>query len=236
MIGPAGNPIQAAIADRDLDRLEDAIRAGADLSEDGPALLRSAVAAELADAQAAGEEPHVDLTVLLLAGGADPRRPDGPDGSAIDFATARDHWLAALVMDQWGRAPAPDPDPVPAVTEDEYTPANQAIEMGHFRKLYDVLAAGTDVHEEQTGWNLLMMAASSASDARAQTGETHLDELALLLAMGADPWRGPRGKPPLGAGHMSFVDGFTPATLLFTSWTRDWPASHRPPAPWRDGR
>jgi hypothetical protein len=236
MTGPAADPIRVAIADRDLDRLEDAISAGADLGADGPALLRSAVEAEVTDGQAAGAEPHVDLTVLLLAGGADPRRPDGPDGSALDFAVARGHWLAALIMDQWGRTPAPDPDPVPAVPEDEYTPANEAIELSQFRKLYDVLAGGTDVHQEQSGWSLLMNAVSSASDARAQAGETHLDVLALLLAMGADPWRGARGKPPLGAAHISFVDGFTPATLLFTSWTRDWPPAFGRPATWQGGR
>jgi hypothetical protein len=238
MTGLGGNPIQAAIADHDVDRLHDAISAGAgaDLGEDGPAMLRSAVEAELTDGRAAGEEPHIDLTVLLLAGGADPRRPAGPDGSALDFAVARGHWLAALVMDQWGRTPAPDPDPLPTVPEDEFTPANEAIEHDRFRELYEVLAGGTDVHEEQSGWSLLMNAVSDAMDAGAQNGEIHLDAVALLLAMGADPWRGPRGKPPMGAAHMSFVNGFTPGTLLFTSWTRDWPAAYGPPATWQGGR
>ena len=52
MTEPTGNSILAAITDRDLDRLHHAIRAGADLGDNGLALLRSAIKAELTNGQA----------------------------------------------------------------------------------------------------------------------------------------------------------------------------------------
>jgi hypothetical protein len=45
----------------------------------------------------------------------------------------------------------------------------------------------------------------------------HLDGSALLLAMGADPWRPPRGRTGPTAAQIA-DDRYYPVALLYRSW------------------
>ena len=218
-----------AITDGAADRVLQLIRAGVNfalradlgLTEDGPGLLKLAVEAELDCATRSGGEPHVDLTALLMIGGADPRRPvDG--ASALDLATARGHWLAALVMDRWGRAPSAGSGVASQSEGDLVDDLVQAIEHDRFRVLRDVLAAGADVHTEVWGQSLLVYSMDSEETVNAATREVHLDSSALLLAMGADPLRPPRGATGPTPAQRAAERFYAPDILLYASWTRSW--------------
>lgn len=98
-----------AVEAGDLQRLLEAIRAGADLEEEegGISLLQHAIDVELAGHENR-HELHVDMTALLLALGADPLRPAGVRTiSAQQFATDNGHWLASLLIDAWVRSSPP---------------------------------------------------------------------------------------------------------------------------------
>lgn len=225
MVQPADSAIRDAVVDRAVDRVFNVIRFGPDLTQDGPALLKLAVAGEMDEAGQSGEEPHVDLTTLLLIGGADPRQSvDGE--SAVELAGARGHWLAALVMDRWGRPPATEPSPPPAAPSTAFlVTVLRAIEFERFRELHDILAAGADVHTEASRGSLLMQALFFEADAEAQVSEIHLDCSALLLAMGADPYRPRRATTGPNAAELA-ADAvrYTPDLMLYKSWTRRWGA------------
>jgi hypothetical protein len=218
-----------AITDGAVDRVLQLIRAGVnfalradlDLTEDGPELLKLAVEAELDRATRSGEEPHVDMTVLLMIGGADPRRPvDGV--SALDLASARGHWLGALVMDRWGRAPTAESGVVSPPEDDLLDDLVQAIEHDRFRTLHDLLAAGADVHAEVSGESLLVYSMDSEETVNASTREIHVDSSALLLAMGADPFRPPRGATGPTPAQRAAERFYAPDILLYERWTRLW--------------
>ena len=92
-----------AVELEDLIRLQELLDAGHDV-EDGGAngwtLLRHAIDVEIDSHTQSGEPLHVDVTALLLARGADPRRTcDGV--SAVVEAELRGHWLAAELMRAW---------------------------------------------------------------------------------------------------------------------------------------
>lgn len=212
-----------------MPRLLELVQTGTALGDDGPRLLKSAIEAELADARRTGGEAHVDLTALLLIAGADPRRPvDG--ASAVDLADEHGHWFAALLIDRWGRPPAADPDPLPPPQPRESIWAlDTAIEVERFRDAYDMLAAGADVHAEVGRNSLLVQALYLEEDGYTQSREMHLDGSALLLAMGADPWRPPRDAPAPTAAQLA-DHWYAPAALLYRSWRGSGGST---PAAWR---
>lgn len=223
MIQPTGYSVRDLINGREVGRLAEMMRFDSDLEAEGPELLKLAVEVELQDASRPGDEAHVDLTSLLMIGGADPRRVvDGQ--SALDVAIARGHWLAALVMDRWGHPPSADSDSLAAPPAKETVLGlYHAIEHRRFRELHGLLDAGVSVHTEVNGSSLLVEALAFESDTEAQVGAIHLDCSVLLLAMGADPWRPPNGKAAPVAAELAGGDFcFAPDVLLYNSWTKNW--------------
>lgn len=94
-----------AVEAQDLEKLLEAIRAGADIEEiyGGISLLQHAIDVESCGYHN-GQPLHVDMTALLLAMGADPLRPTGYDNmTAQQMALESGHWLASILIDTWAR-------------------------------------------------------------------------------------------------------------------------------------
>lgn len=174
---------EEAVARRDTSRLFRLAGFGPDLADDGPALLRRAVESELSDARASGSEAHVDLTVLVMMSGADPRKA-GDGASTLEVARAAGHWFAVLVMEAWGHHPA---DAGPAAPPPDGA-AVKALAREQFRHLHELLA-GRNLHAEIEGQSLLSEALENETSYWQQDGVVHLDGSAMLLALGADPQR-----------------------------------------------
>jgi hypothetical protein len=213
----SATPFQDAVNDRAVPRLLELVRAEIDLGGRGPELLKSAIEAEMDDSRRTGDEAHADLTTLLLMAGADPRRTGG-GVSALEVAAELGHWFAALLIERWGRPPLADSYPLGAPQpEESIWELDTALHVDRFRDAYDMLAAGADVHAEVGRNTLLIQALHGEDDGYAQTGEMHLDGSALLLAMGADPWRPPRSAP--GPTAAQIADSRYPAAaLLYRNW------------------
>ena len=100
----AWSPAHLAVGHEDLPRLRDLLDAGHDIEDDngdGWTLLRHAIDAEHDGHLQSGGPLHADVTVFLLARGADPARK-GPRGMpAVTEAEIRGHWLAAEIMRAW---------------------------------------------------------------------------------------------------------------------------------------
>ncbi|MFD7160076.1 hypothetical protein ACFV9C_36180 [Kribbella sp. NPDC059898] len=66
-------------------------------------MLQHAIEVELDAHAQTGEPLHVDVTVYLLARGADPlASPLGGAGSAFHLAWMGGHWLAVALMEAFG--------------------------------------------------------------------------------------------------------------------------------------
>lgn len=100
--------IHAMVEMEELDNLRKEIDAGIDVEvvHGGLSLLQHALDVEIAGIRA-GNGPHVDVSALLLAAGADPFRKTGwQNQSALEMAEAEGHWLAAALFRAWGRRKA----------------------------------------------------------------------------------------------------------------------------------
>lgn len=92
-----------AVELEDLVRLRELLDAGHDVEEDagnGWTLLRHAIDVEIDGHTQTGEPLHVDVTALLLARGADPRRACNGIPAVVE-AELRGHWLAVELMHAW---------------------------------------------------------------------------------------------------------------------------------------
>jgi hypothetical protein len=100
--------------------------------------------------------------------------------------------------------------------------AHRAVEHGDLETLARLLRSGeADIHEEDDGFTLLHHAIDVELDAHNQTGEPlHVDTTALLLALGADPRRGPSGGAGPTAEHFAFVNGHWLASCLIEAWIK----------------
>ncbi|MFI8322924.1 ankyrin repeat domain-containing protein [Streptomyces sp. NPDC085529] len=119
-----------AIADGDEDAVVRALRAGADpeAAEDGEtALYRAAVA----------DEPGI--VRLLLAAGADPGRPSGPDGGDLPLCGAACGGHAGTVRALLAAGAGPDQE-----EEFGFTALAWAVRLGHAEVVRVLLAAGAD--------------------------------------------------------------------------------------------
>jgi ankyrin repeat protein len=107
----ATTPAHQAVGQQDLALLRDLLDAGHDIEDDngnGWTLFRHAIAVEHDGHRQTAEYAHADMTVLLLARGADPQRLS-PDGTTpLDDAETQDHWLAVEIIRAW-TAPPPAP-------------------------------------------------------------------------------------------------------------------------------
>ena len=100
--------LHLAIETEDLDAIRDMIAAGVDIENlnGGTSVLRHALDVEI-EGMRAGYALHVDMTVLVLAAGADPARPTGePAESALETARRGEHWLAVELFEAWLGRPA----------------------------------------------------------------------------------------------------------------------------------
>ena len=100
------SPAHRAVEHSDLVTLARLLRSGeVDIHEedDGLTLLHHAIDVELDAHVQTGEPLHVDLTALLLALGADPRRGSGggvgPTAEHVAFVNG--HWLASCLIEAW---------------------------------------------------------------------------------------------------------------------------------------
>ncbi|TDC24498.1 ankyrin repeat domain-containing protein [Streptomyces sp. 8K308] len=101
------SPANRAVENHDLLALREALDAGADVEEAqfGSSLLHHAVDVERDGATQRGTPLHVDMTVLLLARGADPTRRSSSTGmSPEELAKVSGHWLATELFEAWKRA------------------------------------------------------------------------------------------------------------------------------------
>jgi len=92
------SPAHQAIADHDLARLRDLLDTGHDIEDDngdGWTLLRRAIHAEAASRASARDPLHADMTMFLLARGADPQAPSMPAEAEAELLG---HWLAAEII------------------------------------------------------------------------------------------------------------------------------------------
>jgi uncharacterized protein len=98
------SPAHLAVEHKDLPRLRDLLDAGHDVEDDNGGewtLLRHAIDVEYDGYLQSGAPLHADVTMFLLARGADPTRR-GPGGMpTVTEAETRGHWLAAEVMRAW---------------------------------------------------------------------------------------------------------------------------------------
>jgi hypothetical protein len=100
------SPAHRAIADHDLARLRDLLDTGHDIEDDngdGWTLLRRAIHAEAASRTSAGDPLHADMTMFLLARGADPQAPSMPAEAEAELLG---HWLAAEIIRAWTKRAA----------------------------------------------------------------------------------------------------------------------------------
>ena len=98
------SPAHLAVEMADFSSLVQFSHEGIDFDEefDGLNLLQHAIAIEV-DAQGQDTPLCVDATALLLAMGADPRRPNRAGVTAADLAASRGHWLAEFLIAAWLR-------------------------------------------------------------------------------------------------------------------------------------
>jgi uncharacterized protein len=97
------SPAHIAVEQQDLQRLRDLLDTGHDVEDDdghGWTLLRHAIDVEHDSHVQAGGPLHADVTVFLLARGADPLRPCN-GMTVIAEAQICGHWLAAEIMRAW---------------------------------------------------------------------------------------------------------------------------------------
>ncbi|MFF3398176.1 ankyrin repeat domain-containing protein [Streptomyces sp. NPDC002659] len=82
-----------AVEEEDLERLREALDAGADVNETfgGMPLLLHAIDTEADGAVQSGQPLHVDTTAYLLSSGADPTLKDGQGRDARSFAEGCGH-------------------------------------------------------------------------------------------------------------------------------------------------
>lgn len=99
------SPAHQAVADHDLGRLRELLDAGHDIEDDngdGWTLLRRAIHAESDRHARTGEPLHADLTMFLLARGA---QAPGTSTSPESEAEFLGHWLAAEIISAWAKCP-----------------------------------------------------------------------------------------------------------------------------------
>jgi hypothetical protein len=70
--------------------------------------------------------------------------------------------------------------------------------------------------------SLLMQAQAVEIDAWVQDRAVHVDRSALLLALGADPFRPPRGENGPTAAQLADQYGYAADVLLYERWTQSW--------------
>ena len=103
------SPAHQAVTDHDLNRLRELLDDSYDIdgdNGDGWTLLRRAIHAEAARHARTGEPLHADMTMFLLARGADPRAGSTPAEAEAELLG---HWLAAEIICAWtGRVSNPD--------------------------------------------------------------------------------------------------------------------------------
>ncbi|MEW9549702.1 ankyrin repeat domain-containing protein [Nonomuraea sp. NPDC050783] len=101
------SPAHLAVEMDDAEKLQVLLDEGASVHEehDGLTLLHCAIEGEVDSHAQTGDRLHVDMTALLLANGADPRRRShgGRGVSAEHFALVNRHWLAARLIEAWLR-------------------------------------------------------------------------------------------------------------------------------------
>jgi ankyrin repeat protein len=101
------SPAHLAVEMEDAERLQTLLDEGASVHEEheGLTLLHHAIEAEADGHGQTGDRLHVDMTALLLANGADPRRRShgGAGVSAEHVAFVNGHWLASRLIDAWLR-------------------------------------------------------------------------------------------------------------------------------------
>lgn len=97
------SPAHQAVEASDIKGLVEALRSGADVNEEfgGLPLLHHAIDVEIDSHVQTGEPLHVDMTAIVLAAGADPRRSShGGNGvTAEHMALVRGHWLASILIE-----------------------------------------------------------------------------------------------------------------------------------------
>lgn len=99
------SPAHQAVELGDVKALYDLLKSGSDIHEEdhGLTLLHHAIDVEVDSHIQSGQPLHVDVTALLLAMGADPRRRSG-GGTGITaehYAFTQGHWLASCLIDSW---------------------------------------------------------------------------------------------------------------------------------------
>ncbi|MGA5763996.1 ankyrin repeat domain-containing protein [Nonomuraea bangladeshensis] len=101
------SPAHFAVEMEDAEKLQALLDEGADVHEEhyGLTLLHHAIDVEVDGHAQTGDPLHVDMTALLLANGADPRRRSGGGTgvSAEHFAFVNRHWLASRLIEAWLR-------------------------------------------------------------------------------------------------------------------------------------
>jgi hypothetical protein len=101
------SPAHFAVEMEDAEKLQALLDEGASVHEehDGLTLLHHAIEAEVDGHAQTGGRLQVDMTALLLANGADPRRRShgGAGVSAEHFAFVNRHWLATRLIEAWLR-------------------------------------------------------------------------------------------------------------------------------------
>lgn len=100
------SPAHIAVEQQDLPRLRDLLDARHDVEDDdghGWTLLRHAVDVEHDSHVQTGGPLHADVTVFLLARGADPLLPCN-GMTVIAEAQTCGHWLPAQIMQAWTRS------------------------------------------------------------------------------------------------------------------------------------
>ena len=101
------SPAHLAVELEDAERLQALLDEGASVHEEhaGFTLLHAAIDVEIDGHTQTGDPLHVDMTALLLANGADPRRRShgGTGVSAEHFAFVNRHWLASRLINAWLR-------------------------------------------------------------------------------------------------------------------------------------
>ncbi|WP_218135927.1 hypothetical protein [Nonomuraea jiangxiensis] len=118
------SPAHLAVELEDAERLQALLDDGASVHEEhsGLTLLHHAIDVEADGHVQTGDRLHVDMTALLLANGADPRRRShgGTGVSAEHFAFVRGHWLATRLINAWLRD---HPEQAPTATSTTGTSA-----------------------------------------------------------------------------------------------------------------
>ncbi|MGV9547913.1 ankyrin repeat domain-containing protein [Streptomyces ardesiacus] len=153
-----------------------------------------------------GHPLHTACTAIVLAYGADPRRPSASGRTPLQIAESYDHEPAKRLLQRF-LAPAQAPGRArgsgrgSSVEVESWTPVHRAVEMSDYETLAVLLDAGADPDEVCFGHTLLTHAIDLEGDGHVQTDyPLNTAATAILLAYGADP-------------RLPAIDGETPLQI-----------------------